>query len=56
MITYNHSDYINKILKLSKSKSYIETCEKSISDNKNKLFYDTECIASLENALIDNLS
>jgi protein O-GlcNAc transferase len=56
MITYNHPDYINKILKLSESKNYIETCEKSISDNKINLFYDKECIASLENALIDNLS
>lgn len=56
MITYNHLDYINKILKLSESKNYIGTCEKSISDNKINLFNDKECITSLENTLIDNLS
>ena len=55
LITYNEEDYINKILELSNSKSIVDHFKNEISENKNLLFQDMECIKSLEKNLINRL-
>ena len=55
LIASNEREYINKILEFSKSKNLIKTSAEEISNNKNLLFKDMECIKSLEDSLIKNL-
>tara|TARA_B100000212_G_scaffold332273_1_gene300367 strand:+ start:1869 stop:3662 length:1794 start_codon:yes stop_codon:yes gene_type:complete len=55
LIASNEREYIDKILEFSKSKNLVNKSKEEISNNKNLLFRDMECIKSLEDSLMKNL-